>query len=115
MRYELKDAHPLAGRSAPDFELTDGTRLNERLRDGRWLLLEFDSCRSLASVASTWGHRLSHVAMEARNRMGLEAVMVRPDGVVACARDASGHDAGAGRAVAWQEMLAACLSAARSD
>lgn len=115
LRYELKDAHPLTGRSAPDFELTDGTRLNERLRNGRWLLLDFESCRSLESAASIWGQRLSYVAVDARNRMGLGAVMVRPDGVVACARDASGRDKGAARAVAWQQMLAACLSATRSD
>ncbi len=115
LRYELKDAHPLAGRSAPDFELTDGTRLSERLRNGGWLLLDFESCPALESAASIWGQRLSYVAVDAKNRMGLGAVMVRPDGVVACARDASGRDEGAARAVAWQQMLAAHLSAARSD
>ncbi len=115
LRYELKDAHPLAGQSAPDFELTDGTRLNERLRNGGWLLLDFESCPALESAASIWGQRLSYVAVDAKNRMGLGAVMVRPDGVVACARDASGRDEGAARAVAWQQMLAAHLSAARSD
>ena len=35
LRYDLGADHALVGRAAPDFELVDGTRLNERLRTGR--------------------------------------------------------------------------------
>ena len=34
LRYDLGDEHPLVGRSCPDFELDDGTRLGALLRDG---------------------------------------------------------------------------------
>ena len=44
LRYDLgdehPDEHPLVGRSCPDFELEDGTRLGALLRDGKGLLLE---------------------------------------------------------------------------
>ena len=35
LRYDLGGSHPLVGRSAPDFELADGTRLGELLRNGQ--------------------------------------------------------------------------------
>ena len=34
LRYDLGGGHPLVGRSAPDFELADGTKLGELLRNG---------------------------------------------------------------------------------
>jgi hypothetical protein len=34
LRYDLGDKHPLVGRSCPDFELEDGTRLGTLLRGG---------------------------------------------------------------------------------
>ncbi len=88
MQYAMEDAHPLTGRRAPDFQLADGTRLFERLRDGKWLLLDFAACLSPDLIAPSWGQRLSYAAIDAGNRLGLDAVMVRPDGVVAWARAA---------------------------
>ena len=41
LRYDLGDGHPLVGRSCPDFELEDGTRLGVLLRDGKGVLLDF--------------------------------------------------------------------------
>lgn len=35
LRYDLGGSHPLIGRSAPDFELSDGTKLGDLLRTGR--------------------------------------------------------------------------------
>ena len=35
LRYDLGGSHPLVGRSAPDFELADGTKLGELLRHGK--------------------------------------------------------------------------------
>ena len=44
-RYDLGDAYPLVGASAPDFEFGDGTRLGTRLESGRALLIDFSkSC-----------------------------------------------------------------------
>jgi 2-polyprenyl-6-methoxyphenol hydroxylase-like FAD-dependent oxidoreductase len=78
LRYDLGDEHPLVGRSCPDFELDDGTRVGELLRAGRGLLLDFD--RALQPL-----DRVTHVAHDAKDRLGLDAVLVRPDGVVAWA------------------------------
>lgn len=88
LRYDLGGGHPLIGRSAPDFELTDGTRLGEHLRTGRGLLLDFDVHSPLRSLASRWRERIAYVAGDARDRMSLSALLVRPDGFVAWAADA---------------------------
>lgn len=85
VRYELGDAHPLVGRSCADFELTDGRRLGALLRDGQGVLLDFTS--RLQSLDGTWGDRVRHVAGDARDRLGLTAVLVRPDGFVAWASE----------------------------
>ncbi|WP_063046569.1 FAD-dependent monooxygenase [Nocardia pseudovaccinii] len=84
LRYNLGGAHPLIGRSVPDFELLDGTRVAELLRDGQGLLLDFDS--ELAQARALW-RDLKYVPGDVRERLGLAAVLVRPDGVVAWACD----------------------------
>ncbi len=76
LRYDLGDAHPLAGRTCPDFALLDGRRVGELLRAGTWLLLDFDSkLEPLAGV--------SHIQSDVTDRLGLTGVLVRPDGVIA--------------------------------
>jgi DNA-binding transcriptional MerR regulator len=52
LRYDLGGSHPLVGRSAPDFELVDGTKLGELLRNGRGLFLDFDTRSPLHALAS---------------------------------------------------------------
>ena len=95
LRYDLGGAHPLVGRSAPvvgrsapDFELVDGTRPGELLGEGKGLLLDFDANASLQALASRWRGRITYVAADAKNRLGLSALLVRPDGVVAWAAEA---------------------------
>ena len=83
IRYDLGNSHPLVGRSAPDFELLDGRRLGELLRNGKGLLLDFDADASLRSLASQWSGRITYVASEVNDRLGVNAVLVRPDGFVA--------------------------------
>jgi 2-polyprenyl-6-methoxyphenol hydroxylase-like FAD-dependent oxidoreductase len=83
LRYDLGGEHPLVGRSAPDIELTDGTRLGEHLRTGRGLLLDFDARAPLGALTSRWGDRVAYVAGDAKDRLGLSALFVRPDGMVA--------------------------------
>ncbi|HKU36762.1 MAG TPA: FAD-dependent monooxygenase [Polyangiales bacterium] len=85
LRYELGDEHPLIGRSCPDFELEDGTRIGALLRDGNGLLLDFE--RRLRTLDGRWGERIQYVASDAKDRLGLRAVLVRPDGFVAWASD----------------------------
>ena len=83
LRYDLGSDHPLVGRSAPDFQMTDGTRLNERLRGGRGLLLDFGASASLQAHAHRHRGGIDYLRGEANNRLGLGALLVRPDGIVA--------------------------------
>ncbi|SFH64557.1 2-polyprenyl-6-methoxyphenol hydroxylase [Collimonas sp. OK307] len=85
LRYDLGDSHPLVGRSAPDFALADGMKLGDRLRNGKGLLLDFDANAgaALQALASRWNGRIVYVASDAEDRLGLSAVLVRPDGIVA--------------------------------
>ncbi|HEY4184647.1 MAG TPA: FAD-dependent monooxygenase [Polyangia bacterium] len=85
---EHHDKHPLVGRSCPDFELADGTRLGARLREGNGLLLDFGPRAPLQALDGRWGDRVGYVATDARDRLGLSALLVRPDGFVAWASDA---------------------------
>jgi hypothetical protein len=89
LRHDLGGGHPMVGRSAPDFELADGTRLGELLRNGKGLLLDFDAGSPLAALASRWSDRIVYVASDVKDRLGLSAVLLRPDGVVAWAGEAT--------------------------
>ncbi|WP_184462077.1 MULTISPECIES: FAD-dependent monooxygenase [Rhizobium] len=83
LRYDLGGSHPLVGRSAPDSELTDGTRLGDLLGAGEGLLLDFDARAPLEALANRWSDRITYIAGDAKDRLGLRALLVRPDGVVA--------------------------------
>lgn len=87
LAYDPGSGHPLVGRSVPDFELADGTRLGEHVRHGKGVLLDFDADRPLQSVAGRWRDRLAYIASDAKERLGLRAMLVRPDGFVAWACD----------------------------
>lgn len=109
-------AHPLAGRRAPDIRLADGGRLYALLRQGRFILLtpadepgvphtppgKEDSPRSAAGrvVTASWrsGRRT--------------ALLVRPDGYIAWATDAT---APAERAAALRSALLHWTGAAPED
>jgi hypothetical protein len=87
IRYDLGDEHPLQGRSCADFELEDGTRLGTLLRAGQGLLLDFGEHASLRALDGLWGECVRYVAGNAKDRLGLRALLVRPDGFVAWASD----------------------------
>ncbi|MFJ2986230.1 FAD-dependent monooxygenase [Collimonas sp. NPDC087041] len=88
LRYDLGGSHPLVGRSAPDFELVDGTKLGDHLRNGKGLLLDFDPVRPLQALAEHWVGRVVYLASDAKEKLGLSAVLLRPDGFIAWASDA---------------------------
>jgi 2-polyprenyl-6-methoxyphenol hydroxylase-like FAD-dependent oxidoreductase len=88
LRYDLGGSHPLIGRSVPDFELVDGRKIGELLSKGEGLLLDFDALSPFHELASRWSGRLAYVASDAKDRLGLSAVLVRPDGFVAWAGEA---------------------------
>jgi 2-polyprenyl-6-methoxyphenol hydroxylase-like FAD-dependent oxidoreductase len=82
-RYDLGDEHPLVGASAPDFELLDGTRLGPRFESGRGLLVDFGVDGSLDAIARSYERRVDSLRLDVKNTLGLRALLVRPDGVVA--------------------------------
>ncbi|CAM5533669.1 FAD-dependent oxidoreductase OS=Streptomyces tendae OX=1932 GN=GUR47_24895 PE=4 SV=1 [Streptomyces tendae] len=84
-RYDLGDAHPLVGNTAPDFCFEDGTRLGDLLRHGRGVLLDFGADDTLRSAAKSHQDQIVYRSGPARNALGFTAVLVRPDGVVAWA------------------------------
>ncbi len=100
IRYDLGGEHPLVGRSAPDFELTGGTRLGALLREGVGVLLDFDPEAPLKVLAGRWGERVRYVGSDVKERLGLRAVLVRPDGFVAWASDAAPDEGDLTRAAA---------------
>jgi len=100
LRYDLGGGHPLVGRSAPDFELGDGTSLSELLRTGKGLLLDCGAQPSLQALTNRWRGRINYVASEVRDRLGLIALLVRPDGVVAWAGEQAADNEDVSRAAA---------------
>ncbi|CAN7279516.1 FAD-dependent monooxygenase [Rhizobium rhizogenes] len=87
LHYDLGGSHPLVGRSAPDFELADGRKLGDHLRNGNGLLLDFNFDTPLQALANRWNGRIEYVASDAKDRLGLSALLVRPDGIVAWASE----------------------------
>lgn len=87
LRYDLGGRHPLAGRSVPDFKLADRATVGERLRQAKGILLDFDARAPLRAFAGRWADRIDYVASEPADRLGLSAVLLRPDGIVAWASD----------------------------
>ena len=88
-RYELRGDHPLIGRSAPDFEFEDETRLGEHLAEGRALLIDFSSDNRLCVLGSRWGRRLKILRIAPKEATPVTALLVRPDGYVAWASNDS--------------------------
>lgn len=84
-RYDLPGDHPLVGRSAPDLELADGTRLAEHLHDGRALLLDLRDTPELRKPAAAYPDRITILTAQATTPTA--ALLIRPDGITAWATD----------------------------
>jgi hypothetical protein len=82
-RYDLGDEHVIIGRSAPDFELDDKTRLGSKLNTGCFMLVDFDGSNHLIadSMQSVKPHVIYCRSITKEN-YGLKAVLLRPDGIV---------------------------------
>jgi 2-polyprenyl-6-methoxyphenol hydroxylase-like FAD-dependent oxidoreductase len=83
LRHDLGDAHPLVGRSAPDLALDDGTKLATHLQTGQGLLSDMDAAAPLREWSRGWTDRIAYVASGVKEDLGMRALLVRPDGVVA--------------------------------
>jgi len=88
---DASDGLPLVGRSAPDLELTDGTRLADHLHEGRALLIDLADDPALRAVARGYEDRLIVVSGKASDTH-LRALLVRPDGVVVHASESASGD-----------------------
>ena len=104
LRYDLGAGHPLVGRSVPDFAFSGDQRTGERLRDGKALLLDFSPGAALRSLAHRWRGQMSYAAAKPEDRLGLSAVLVRPDGIVAWVGEADGDDEGLLQAI-WRWVV----------
>lgn len=86
-RYELQGSqqHLLVGGSVPDFEIEGGERLGEMMEKGEGLLIDFGSNRECKVLAEDgkWRPEVKYLPLRAMDRLGLTALLVRPDGVVA--------------------------------
>ena len=100
LRHDLGEGHPLAGRSAPDLEFGDGRRLAHALRRGQGVLFDLAGDAALRDAVAPWRDRIGIVHGDARDTLGLAALLVRPDGVVAWASDRAADRAGLGHAAA---------------
>jgi 2-polyprenyl-6-methoxyphenol hydroxylase-like FAD-dependent oxidoreductase len=99
--YDLGNEHPLVGRGAPDFRFDDGTRLGDLMHRGQGVTLDFTADRALQGAAQGWEGRIRYASGAVRNGLGLAAVLVRPDGVVAWASETPDRDAFEQAAAHW--------------
>ncbi len=83
--YDLGGGHPLVGQSVPNFAFEDGSTIGELMRDGQGMLLDFEGNASLKSWASENGGRIKYVSGRAKEPLGLSAVLIRSDGIIAWA------------------------------
>jgi 2-polyprenyl-6-methoxyphenol hydroxylase-like FAD-dependent oxidoreductase len=85
--YNLGGNHPLTGHSVPNFELEDGPKIGELMHDGQGILLDFDRNSSLKTLAGEYADRMKYISGNAKEQLGLSAVLIRPDGIIAWASD----------------------------
>ncbi len=85
--HDLGGGHPLVGHSVPNFEFEDGAMMGELMHDGQGILLDFDRNAALKTLAGEYGGRVRYVPGRAKERLGLSAVLTRPDGFVVWASD----------------------------
>ena len=79
--------HPLTGHSVPNFELEDGTKIGELMHDGQGILLDFSMNVILKRLASKYSNHMKYVSMRAKEQLGVTAILIRPDGIIAWAAD----------------------------
>ncbi len=99
IRYDLGGSHPLVGRSVPDVVLSDGRKISSLLREGRGLLFDFAPGSPLRALMNRRAAGIDYIAGDVQDRLGLQAVLVRPDGIVAWAGETTPDAATIGQAV----------------
>lgn len=85
--YNLDGDHPLTGHSVPNFEFDDDVRIGELMHDGKGVLLDPDKNASLETLASEYGDSVRYITGSVKERLGVSALLIRPDGIIAWASD----------------------------
>lgn len=80
--YNLGADHPLVGQTVPNFELENGTAIGEMMQDGKGILLDFSGDTTLKTMAAEFSSQLKYISSQAKEQLGLTAVLIRPDGFV---------------------------------
>jgi 2-polyprenyl-6-methoxyphenol hydroxylase-like FAD-dependent oxidoreductase len=83
--YNLGNAHPSIGFSAPDFEFVDGSRLGAKLHNAPFFVVDFTSNQAIADYVQKLGPVVSYSGAEVKDAIDFKALIVRPDGVIAWA------------------------------
>lgn len=83
-RYDLGSDHPLLGKSAPDLEFHDGSRLGAYLQPGRAVLFHFEN---IPTPEVEERERFRLVRAGCTQMPPANAILVRPDGFIAWAGD----------------------------
>lgn len=86
-RYELRGKHQMTGYSVPNFELHDRTTINQLMRDGKAILLDFKNNELLKTLTSAYNNQVKYISNSAKDQLGLTALLMRPDGIVAWVAD----------------------------
>ncbi|MBB6236871.1 2-polyprenyl-6-methoxyphenol hydroxylase-like FAD-dependent oxidoreductase [Pedobacter sp. AK013] len=86
-KIDLTGKHPLVGRSVPEFEFEEGTKISDLMHNGQGILLDFDDHIPLKKLAEEYSGQIDYISATAKDNLGLCAVLVRPDGIVAWATD----------------------------
>lgn len=101
-KYDLGGGHHLTGRSVPNFELEDGTMIGELMLDGRAILLDFETNASLKALAGEYKDQINYISCNAKDQLGLNTLLIRPDGIIAWASDSEpDHDEVQKAAARW--------------
>ncbi|SDV46209.1 FAD-dependent monooxygenase [Chitinasiproducens palmae] len=87
LRYETDGLHPLIGKTMPDVGLAPSGAVDERLNEGKGVLLDFGPDRRLEALARRWTGRVLYAAAKSARCPALRVLLVRPDGIVAFASD----------------------------
>lgn len=87
IRYDLGNDHPLIGHSVPDFEFENGTKIGELMHDGLAILLDFAGNNVLRVLVDEYGGQIKYVSGKAKEQLGMRALLIRPDGIIAWASD----------------------------
>ena len=90
---------PLTDSSMKLRSLGESQRVNEHLRHGKALLLDFGGSDLLRMLADRYRNQLSYIACDAKDGSGLSALLIRPDGFVAWASDHCSDGSGVVRAL----------------